>query len=79
MAAPSALAWSVNSVLSIEPCRLNSPEENRPEANSLSFQAARVTAAPMPRTTPPARTARSLRERADRSVDWLVVATIWTS
>src|SRR5699024_8220065 len=49
-----------------EPCRLNCPEVNTPEANSLSLQDARVTAPPMPSTRPPASTARILRLRVDR-------------
>jgi hypothetical protein len=47
----------------VDPSRLNRPAVNVPVTNSESFHAASVTAAPTPRTSPPARIARIIRER----------------
>src|SRR5699024_901888 len=43
------------------PSMLNEPAPKLPTAHSWSVQAARVTAAPTPSTSPPARSARTLR------------------
>ena len=63
VAAVPVVTWSVKPVVAevIDPCRLNEPAVKVPVANSESFQAARVIAAPTPSTRPPASTARILR------------------
>src|SRR5690606_42064954 len=62
-AAPASLSWSVKFSPSVLPWTLKDPAPKSPCAHSWSVHAARVTAAPTPRTRPPARSALTLRER----------------
>ena len=66
IAAPDE-ACSENAEPSVEPSSPKVPAVNVPAANSESFHAASVTAAPTPRTTPPARSALIIRERRRRT------------
>jgi type VI protein secretion system component VasA len=59
----AAVGCSLNTAPSRLPSRLKAPDANVPCANSESFQAARVMAAPTPRTSPPASMALRRRRR----------------